>query len=285
MNSKLHILLLLLTAFIWGVAFVAQTSGANHVGPFTFLAARNILASIALLPFVFKNKESNVTKRNRTIRAGILCGLFLFLGSLFQQIGIASTTTAKSGFITALYMVFVPLLSTFQGKKIPFTIWLSVVLGTIGLYLLCVRGNMSFGSGELWTLACALCFALQIMAIHHSMQKDCDPILLTEMQFITCTIISLVFAYFEAPSLQSLQGALPAILYAGFLSSGVGYTLQTIGQQGVNPTVASIIMCLESVFSTLAGWLLLHQSLTMVQVFGCCIMFIAILTTQIPQKS
>ncbi len=281
MRQKLHIGLLILTALIWGIAFVAQSTGAEYVGPFTFLASRNYLACLALVPFLIRREIDPQTRRN-TIKYGLICGAFLCLGSLFQQMGIAYTTTAKSGFITAMYMVIVPVISIFLGKKPSKKLWISVLLGIVGLYLLCLYGHeaMSLGKGEAITLLCSFAFACQILSVNH-FGKDCDSILLSEMQFIVCAIVGTVCMFFEQPTLTSIQLALPAILYAGLFSSGIGYTLQIIGQEGVNPTLASLILCLESVFSALAGWLLLGQTLTATELLGCATMFGAIILTQI----
>lgn len=279
-NENINLLLLIFTAFIWGNAFVAQSVGADYVGPFTFLALRSWLGAAVLLPLLYKNRDK-INKR--AIKGGAICGLFLFLASLFQQIGIAHTTTAKSGFITALYMVIVPILYLIMGKKVTKKIWLSVLLAIIGLSLLCLKGSLVLQYGDLITLLCALGFSLQIISVDHY-ASSCDAFILSEFQFIVCAILSSLFIPFEHTSLQAIQNASIAILYAGIFSTGVGYTLQTVGQKGLNPTIASIAMCLESVFSALAGWFWLHQSLTFREILGCIIMFGAIILTQIPDK-
>lgn len=278
--------MLLLTAFIWGNAFVAQSIGAGYIGPFVFMSLRTWLALIVLMPLllsVYKKEKPDKAQRETLIRGGLLCGVFLFLGSIFQQIGIAYTTTAKASFITTLYMVFVPVVFVFLGKKPSVKIWAAVALGLVGLYLLCMKGDLSVNVGDLWMIVAALAYTGQILMVNRTVDKV-HPVLLSGMQFISCGILSTVGACFEPFDWQAVQQALPTVLYAGIFSSGVGYTLQIIGQQKLNPTVASIAMCMESVFGALAGWLWLHQTLRPQELLGCALMFAAILITQIPEK-
>ncbi|MBB5183052.1 DMT family transporter [Catenisphaera adipataccumulans] len=279
-HSWKHALLLVLTALIWGCAFVAQSVGADYVGPYTFLAARYLIAFLVLLPIA--HHRADASKRRASIKAGLFCGVSLFLGSLFQQIGIAYTTTAKSGFITAMYMIIVPLLSVFLGQRIKPKVWLAVAMSCIGLYLLCIHGTMSFSFGDAITLVCSLFFALHILIINHFV-KQADPWTLSAVQLLVCGVLAAFFMPTEAPTPHALYLALPAVLYAGVLSSAAGYTLQTFGQQGLDPAVASLIMCLESVFSALAGWVFLHQTLTPIEIFGCILMFFAIVWIQLPE--
>lgn len=292
-------LLLVLTALIWGCSFVAQSVGADHVGPFTFLATRSWLGGIVLLPVIAimdaqKRKQLGYSaesqpetqKKNRRtlLIGGFCCGLFLFLASLTQQIGLASTTTAKAGFITTLYVVIVPILTLFMGRKIGKKIWLCVVMGVVGLYLLCMTGSLTLEYGDAMVLLCAFLFAGHILVIGH-FSPYLDGIRLSCAQFFVTAIISTVCMFlFEQPTLATLQSAALPILYAGILGSGVGYTLQVVAQKGLNPTIASLTMSLESVFSALAGWVLLGQGLSVRELAGCLLMFAAIVLAQLPDR-
>lgn len=287
-------LLLLLTATIWGTAFVAQSVGMDYVGPFTFTATRNIIGGIVLIPCIFllgrwsgegdgRLLPESREERKNLFLGGTLCGMVLFAASNMQQIGIAYTTVGKAGFITACYIVLVPILGIFLGKKTGFTIWISVILAVAGLYLLCMNETLTLGKGDLYVLICALLFAIHILVIDHFSPKT-DGVKLSCIQFFVCGILSGIFMLiFEEPSWNAIFQAKMPILYAGILSSGVGYTLQIIGQKDMNPTVASLIMSLESCVSVLAGWLLLHQTLSGRELLGCVIMFGAILLAQLPQ--
>ncbi len=291
MNDKrkkiIYILLLTLTAFIWGTAFVAQSLGAEYAGAFTFLAIRNWIAVFALLPvvyfFVIRKKGMGVITPS-AFKAGAVCGLFLFLASALQQIGIAYTTTAKAGFITAMYVVLVPLICRIAGIPIPKKIWFCVLLTAVGLYLLCISDAFTFEKGDPIILLCALLFAFQIIAVNHYVSKV-EPILIAWFEFLVTALLSTVCMFiFEDIELSSLSLALPSILYAGFLSSSVAYTLQIVAQKNLHPTAASIIMSLESVFAALAGWVVLGQSLTLREFSGCFMIFAAIIISQLPQK-
>lgn len=282
-------LLLLLTAMIWGSAFVAQSVGADSVGPFTFLASRSWIAGFALLPVLhfmrrkgLSRKVSDPADRRTLITGGVLCGFFLFIASASQQIGIAFTTTAKAGFLTALYVIIVPFLSIALGKKVRGVVWLSALIAVAGLYLLCMRGRFTLSAGDAMELLCAFLFACHIMTIDHFSPKT-DGVTMSCIQFFVCAGFSTAAALLaEHPSLSQLRDALIPILYAGFLSSAVGYTLQIVSQKNLHPTVASITMSLESVFSAVAGWLILRQSLDLREILGCLLMFGAILLAQLP---
>ncbi len=283
-NEWFHLGLLILTALIWGMAFVAQSIGANSVGPFTFLATRSWLGLITLSPLMiktFKKTPLTKTQKKKLCIGGLFCGFFLFTASLFQQIGIASTTTAKSGFITALYMLIVPILSVFIGHKPNSQTWISILIGLIGLYLLCIHGSITnITKGDWYTLVCAFLFAAQILSVNHFVQ-DCDPILLSGLQFLICSILASICMPFEASNLTNLSQAIIPILYAGIFSTGIAYTLQIVGQKDLNPSIASLAMCLESVFSALGGWLILGQRLSSIEIAGCFLMFLAILFSQV----
>ena len=289
-------LLLLLTALIWGSSFVSQSIGMDSVEPFTFNGIRTLLGGIVLLPVILiTNKQKRETEpssdkksgsRKDLILGGICCGTVLCIASNFQQFGIVYTTAGKSGFITALYVVLVPLISfiVFR-KRIAPRLWVGVLIAVIGLYLLCVTaGSFSLGKGDFLTMICALFFAFHILAIDYFSPKV-NGVQLSCLQFFVSGILSLVCMYlFETPDLSMIKLALPAILYSGVMSCGVAYTLQIIGQKYTDPTVASILMCLESVFAVLSGWLILHETLSLREAAGCLLMFSAIILTQLPDK-
>ena len=290
-SDRKSILLLTLTAFIWGFAFVAQSVGTEFVGPFTFNTCRFLIGGVVLIPFIFfsrrtsaKNDRPNPAGGRRDLLVGgFLCGVALCAASGFQQVGIASTTVGKAGFITALYIVLVPILGIFLGKRPGKNVWLGVVLAVAGLYFLCITEGFSVGSGDLMVILCALFFSLQILLVdHYSSRVDC--VCLACLQFLVCGVISAVAmaALGERPAPSDLAAAWAPILYAGVLSSGVGYTLQAVGQKHTDPTVASLVMSLESVFSVLAGGLILHEALSFREALGCVLMFAAILLAQLP---
>ena len=287
-------LLLVFTAMIWGCSFVAQTVGAEHVGTFTFLASRSWLGGIVLLPVIafsdYREKRSGTyqTQSKNTLRTliwgGIACGVCLFFAAATQQMGVAQTTTAKAGFITTLYVLMVPILTLFMGRKIGKKIWLCVMMGVIGLYFLCMADSISLNKGDALVLLCAFLFSLHILVIDHFSPKV-NSIKLSCIQFFTTAVIATVFTFlFEHPTAQTLLAAALPIMYAGILSSGVGFTLQVVAQKDLNPTIASLAMSLESVFSALAGWILLGQSLSVRELFGCALMFTAIVIAQLPDR-
>lgn len=280
-------LLLLLTATIWGVAFVAQSAGMEYVEPFTFTCVRNIIGGIVLIPFVLlfrkiqKRKGPIVTKAE--LIGGICCGLALCIATSFQQIGILHTTVGKAGFITALYVVIVPILRLFMKKKVSFLIWICVLLSVIGLYLLCMtEGDFTLGYGDLLILICAVVFSVHILIIDYFSPKG-DGVVISCIQFLTCGVLAgMVMLFTEQPTISAIVDAKWPILYAGVLSCGVAYTLQVVGQKNMNPVIASMILCLESVIAVLAGWLILHETLSTRELIGCGLMFVAIILAQMP---
>lgn len=290
-------LLLLLTATIWGVAFVAQSVSTDYVGGFTFNASRFIIGALVLVPVIlfFEQKPAKagstssasnapVHSRRDLIIGGIACGICLCLASNFQQFGIKYTTVGKAGFITACYIVIVPILGLFLGKKCSRYIWIAVAMSLIGLYLLCITDGFSIGKGDILVLICAFLFSIHILVIDHFSPKT-DGVKLSCIQFLTCGVLSAIPALiFEQPDLGSILSAWKPVLYAGVMSSGVGYTLQIIGQKDMNPTVASLILSLESCISVIAGWIILGEQLSAKEIFGCVIMFAAIILAQLPQK-
>lgn len=289
-------LLLLLGALIWGVAFVAQSVGSGYVGPYTFLAARSWLACAFLL-VVIALRRGKARKADPglpfwingrvLLRGGALCGIALFAASAAQQIGIGTTSTAKAGFLTALYVVLVPLLGVFFGRRPGAKLCICACISLAGLYLLCLAGHdtLSLTGGEWLLLLCALLFAFQIMLVSHYSPK-LDGVQLSFAEFFATAILSTVFMLaLEIPTLAQIRGAAVSIAYCGILSSGVAYTLQIMGQRELDPAIASLAMCMESVFSALAGWLILGQTLSGVELAGCVLMFAAIIGAQISEKA
>ncbi len=286
-------LLLLLCAIIWGIAFVAQSVGMDYVGGFTFNAVRSIIGAIVLIPLIFvlngrksqTDRISDKKSRRTLLTGGVSCGICLCLASNFQQFGIKYTTVGKAGFITACYIVIVPVIGLFLGKKCSRYIWIAVAMALTGLYLLCITDGFSIGKGDLLVLVCAFLFSLHILVIDYFSPKT-DGVMLSCLQFLTCGILSAIPALIlERPHLFSIVAAWQPILYAGIMSCGVAYTLQIIGQKNMNPTVASLILSLESCISVLAGWIILGQKLSVREIAGCIIMFAAIILAQLPQKS
>lgn len=283
-------LLLFLTATIWGVAFVAQSVGMDYMEPFTFNAVRNLIGAVVLLPCIGllnrKNGKDNGEGHKKTlIIGGISCGVLLFVASNLQQFGIQYTTVGKAGFITAMYIVLVPVFGIFLHKKAGLKIWAAVALAVAGLYLLCMTdGSFSLQMGDLLVLACAVVFSFHILVIDYFSPKV-DGVKLSCIQFFTCAVLSAIgMLLFEELKLSQILAAWVPILYAGVMSCGVAYTLQIIGQKGMNPTVASLILSLESVVSLLAGWVILGQKLSKRELAGCALAFAAIILVQLPSK-
>ena len=287
-------LILLLTALIWGTAFVAQSAGMEHVQPFTYNGVRTLIGGLVLIPVIFlfdrlkpadqrpSPDEQKEIRRNSLI-GGAACGVVLCVASSFQQFGISMTTAGKAGFITALYIVIVPLLGVFIKKKIPKITWLCVGIAVVGFYLLCVKEGFSVSAGDLLVLCCAFFFSIHIMVIDYFNGKQVDGVRMSCIQFLVAGLISLVLMLvFEQPSLENLWAAKGSILYAGVLSCGVAYTLQILGQRDTEPTTATLILSLESVFAALSGWALLHETLSFKELAGCALVFAAVILAQIP---
>ena len=288
-------LILLLTAVIWGVAFVAQSVGMEYVGPYTFIAVRFSLGALTLLPVILLqgrytagggvNGDSQPDTRAKSgpglWMGGILCGTALMIASSLQQFGITKTTVGKAGFITAMYIIIVPVLGIFIGKRIRPLIWLCVLIAAVGMYLLSMSGSFVLQTGDGLCLACAFVFAVQIMLIDHFVD-EVDGVRLSAIQFLTASVLGTVMMLlFEHPSWRALYEARISILYTGIMSSGVAYTLQIIGQRGLNPTIASLIMSLESVIAAVAGFIFLHQAFTSRELIGCILMAAAIVLAQL----
>lgn len=282
-------LLLTLTSLIWGATFVAQSVGMNYIGPFTYLFSRNLIGGIILIPIIkfMRNDDavSDQSDHNKIlIKGGILCGIALFAASILQQVGIKYTTVGKAGFITSLYIIIVPLLSIILGKKAPKKIWLSVSVAVIGMYFLCMNGESRINIGDIFVLLCAFGFSLHILVIDRFSPKV-NSIKLSCLQFWICAVISFFpMMILEKPEMNHIIAAWAPILCAGVLSSGVGYTLQIIAQKDIDPTIASLICSLESVFSVVFGWLILKQTLSAKELFGCVLVFTGVVLTQIPSR-
>ena len=295
-------LLLLLTAAIWGVAFVAQSVGMDYVGPFTFNTVRSLIGGIVLIPCIVLLKRINAGSKDTAgaaehasgnpagqrkvlLTGGVACGVLLCIASNLQQFGIMYTSVGKSGFITAMYIVLVPVVGIFLKKKAGVKIWCSVAIAVCGLYLLCMTDNgFSIQKGDLLLLLGAVAFSFHILTIDYFSPKV-DGVKMSCIQFFTCGILSMVCMFlFEQPQIGAILQAWMPIVYAGVMSCGVAYTLQIVGQKGMNPTVASLILSTESVISVIAGWLILHQKLSGRELLGCVLMFAAIILVQLPER-
>ena len=293
-------LMLLLTALIWGSSFVAQRAGMEYIGPFTFNVLRSLIGGLTLIPVILiigrsKSPEAQEAKdasesqtlekdRKTLLLGGVCCGLALFIACSLQQVGIVYTTAGKAGFITALYIVLVPILGVFIGKKVRPIIWFCIVLSVAGLYLLCMKDGFSLSRGDFLVLLCALFFSIHILVIDHFSPKA-SGVKLSCIQFFVCGILSLIPASaFEEFNWGQILSCWVPILYSGVLSCGVAYTLQIVAQKNTEPAVASLLLSLESVFAVISGVLILHESITLKEFCGCAIMFIAIIVAQLPSK-
>lgn len=284
-------LILLLTATIWGVAFVAQSVGMEYIGPFTFNAIRCVLGGLVLIPVILvlkKKKETGAENQEKEDKktlwaGGIACGVILCIASNLQQFGIMEASVGKSGFFTALYIVMIPVIGIFIGKRPGIKLWFCVALAVVGMYLLCMKdGSFTIEQADIMLLLCALAFSFHILVVDYFSPKV-DGVKMSCIQFFVCGVLSAVGMLFtETPDISNIQAAWLPLLYAGLLSCGVGYTLQIVGQKGINPVIASLIMSLESVISALAGWVILGQVLSPKEILGCVLMFMAIIITQIP---
>lgn len=282
-------LLLVLAAVIWGAAFVAQSEGTRYVGPFTFVAVRYFLSALVLLPLsLYTGRKSGPAPLTRgelktAAAGGTVCGVFLALASLAQQAGIETTTAGKAGFITALYVVLVPVFGLVLGQRPTLRIWICVGLGLLGLYLISVKAGFRIERGDALMILCAALFSCQILSVDHFTARLSHVILLADIQFwVTALISAAGMLIRETPDLAGIRAAAVPILYAGVMSGAVGYTLQILGQKYTDPAIASLIMSLESVFSALTGWLILHQTLSARELAGCAVLFLAVIAAQLP---
>ena len=311
-NQTKGVTCLFLASLIWGTAFVAQRVGMDYVGPFTFNAVRSLIGAAALIPVIFLLRS--IRRRGRTqsgsqsglqadaaivrpapdrmsaqewknlLQGGALSGIFLCAASNLQQAGIQYTTVGKAGFITALYIVGVPILGMLLGKKVGWRIWISVAAAVVGLYLLCMTEKLTINRGDLMELGCAAAFAVQILAVDRYSHLTEGAMLSCVQFFVSGSISAVLMLLTEEVNLQALWQARIPILYAGVLSCGVAYTLQILGQRELRPALASLIMSFEAVISAIAGWLLLGQRLSTKEIAGCVVMFAAILLAQMPDR-
>lgn len=295
-------LMLLLTAIIWGSAFVAQKSGMDYIGPFTYGGIRTFIGGLVLIPVILimgrmKKSGEETTEASKHVKlfdmkedrtaiiGGLCCGMALFAAGSLQQFGLVYTTAGKAGFITTLYVVFVPIFSLFLRKRVRPIMWICVLLGAVGLYLLCMTdASFSLQRGDTLVLICAVAFAIHILVIDYFAPKA-DGVKLSCVQFLFAGALGLVcMVIFETPNLENILACWLPILYAGVLSSGVAYTLQVVAQKNADPTAASLILCLESVFSVVFGALLLHESMSMRELSGCAVIFLAVIISNLPEK-
>ena len=288
--------LLFITSLIWGCAFVAQKVGMDKIGPITFCGVRFLSSAIfmtlvVLVRDIFIKKEITIKNIDKptlkiTIVAGVLCGLALMIATNLQQYGMVHTSAGKSGFITALYIVMVPMIGISLGKKAKVIEWISVVIAVISLALLCLKkeelsGNLVVNSSDLLILLSAFFFSIQILLLDH-FSKNLDCIFLTTVEFYVCAVVSLIAMFiFEEPNFENIISVIVPILYAGVASGGIAYTLQAMGQRHTPPVIASIIMSFEAVISLIAGAILIHERLTSLELLGCALMFVAILIPQL----
>ena len=298
-NTKLKgNLMLLLTSFVWGLSFIAQSKGVEQLSPVAFNGIRSTLGGIVLLPVIYlldKAKKKNGKQPQRVdktlIVGGIVCGTFLCLASTLQSMGMVYTSPGKAGFITALYMVIVPIIGLFTGKKLRPAMIIAVLVAVCGMYLMCIDESLSINNGDILIFICAFLFSGHILVIDYFSPKV-DGVKLACLQFFVCGILNLTYMFlFESLNTQAIMNAIPSIAYAGIMSCGVAYTLQIVGQKYTDPTSASILMSLESVFATLStvvlvalGWSLTGGQLNLKEILGCVLMFVAILIVQLPEN-
>lgn len=281
------IILLLITAVIWGSSFVAQSIGMESIDAFTFTGIRTTLGMLFLLPFTLiinKGFDSSL----KTLKAGLILGIVFSIAQNFQQFAFYYSTSGKIAFITAFYMFFVPLFSViFLRKKVGVLTWLSILLGLVGLFLLCINPSdmTAINLGDILAFCCAIFYAVQIMLIDKFLDDGVNGIQLSFMQFLVAAVISVVAMFiFEKPVLADIKTAAPSLLYSGIMSCGIAYTLQIVGQKNTSPVVASLLMCLESVFAVISAAIILHESMLPREIIGCVIMFVAIILSQVSES-
>ena len=280
----------LLAAFIWGSAFVAQDVAAQDLGPFTVNAVRSWIGAFTLLflSFILRKKitvpsEKRAAYKKRLILGGLGCGLLLTAAANLQQAGIGATDPGKAGFITSLYVVLVPILGIFLRRRAPYTVWIGIALSLVGLYLLCITDYSTIAPSDMLILLCALFFALQIMLVDRLPEINGMHLCCAQL-FVVAAISTVLMFVFEAPSAALIVKHWFPLVYIGVFSSAIAYTLQIYGQQRLEPAKASLLMSLESVFAVLTGWLLLHETLSFPEMIGCCLMFGAVILSQLPSK-
>ena len=292
-------LMLLLTALLWGIAFVAQSVGTEQAGPLTFNGVRTIIGAVCVLPvalFFRRKNEKKLTvpkteeekkEDNRILlKAGVLCGLVLFCATNLQNLAFEYTDAGKIAFITSLYMLFVPVFGlVFLRKKVRAILWPCCAVGLLGMFLLCM-GEAAHGinKGDVLTLACSVVFAMHILVVDRYVDRV-DPVMMSCIQFFVAGTLTVICAFiFEEPSIAGIRACIGAILYAGVCSSAIAYTLQIVGQKYTEATVATILLSMESVFGAISSAIILHETMTVREVIGCALMFVAIIVSQLPEK-
>lgn len=295
-NAKRNSFLLFLTACIWGLAFVSQSKGMEYMDPFTFNGVRSLLGAGSLLAFLavrskITGKSLKELDWKLTFKAGVLCGIALTIATTVQQFGIVYTSVGKAGFITTLYIIFVPMAGILFRKKVPFVVWIAAVMAAVGMYLLCVTESFAIGVGDILVFLCAIFFTAHIMIVDFYSPKT-DGVVISFIQFLMCGVLCMIGSFIWGnPTWSQISSGAGTLLYAGVMSCGVAYTLQIVGQNGVNPTVAALLLSLESVVATVAGFaayklgfLTTDQSMTGRQIWGCIIVFSAVILVQLPQE-
>lgn len=296
-SRLLYSLLLLTAAFIWGMAFVSQSKGMDYMGPLTFNGVRSLIGALVLALYILltgrvTGEKRRNTNRRMTLQAGIFCGLALTAASTLQQFGIQHTTVGKAGFITTLYIIFVPIAGIFFRRKALWNVWIGAVMAAAGMYLLCMTESLSLGTGDILVFFCAVVFTLHILLIDFFSPKV-DGVIISCIQFVVCGIICTGGALlWEHPSWEQLRNGAGALAYAGVLSCGVAYTLQIIGQKGMkNPTAAALLLSLESAFAAISAWIAYEigflktdQTMTGRQILGCILVFAAVILVQLPAE-
>ena len=298
-KKMLSNIMLLITAIIWGSAFVAQKSGMDYIEPFTYGGIRTFIGGLALIPVILfmNNRSSKKAGKEEPTKAfdpekdktafigGLCCGAALFVASSLQQFGMLYTTAGKAGFITTLYVVFVPILSLFLRKRVRPVMWICVALGAAGLYLLCMTdASFKLQRGDTLVLLCAVAFAIHILVIDYFAPKA-DGVKISCVQFLFAGALGILCMFlFETPDLDNILACWLPILYAGLLSSGVGYTLQIVAQKDADPTAASLILCLESVFAVISGAIILHETMSLRELSGCAVIFLAVIISNLQER-
>ncbi|MBR1931530.1 MAG: DMT family transporter [Lachnospiraceae bacterium] len=295
-NTTRSSLILFMAALIWGMAFVSQSKGMDYMHPFTFNGVRSLMGAFVLMIYIVVTRKLAGEKAKPidwkvTLRGGLLCGLALALASTLQQVGIKYTSVGKASFITTLYIIFVPLAGIFLKRKVAGIVWISAVIASFGMYLLCMTESLKLGLGDILVFLCAIAFAAQIILVDHYATHIDGPLLCCMELAVSGVLCGGAALLWGAPSPGQIWQGMGALLYAGVLSSGVAYTFQIIGQKGLNPTVAALLMSLESVVATVSGWvaykigfLKTDQTLTPRQIVGCVIVFVAVLLVKLPEE-
>lgn len=284
---------LFMTALIWGLGFVSQRAGMEFIGPFTFNATRSFLGCLSLIPIIFWVKYSKPDMRSvakkfyqrvNLLKAGALCGLAMFIAMSIQQYSIQYVTAGKSGFITALYIIFVPLISIFLGKKIAKRVILSVIMAVIGLYLLCYQPGGGFNIYDVLSIIAAFFYGVHIMIVDY-FAKRVHPVKMSCLQFLIVGLLSLILMFmFESPTPENLMACKIPLIYSGIIATGIAYTLQIYGQKYTLPILATLILCLESVFAVIGGALILGEVMVTKEIIGCVLMISAVVIANTKQE-